>query len=453
MILSPLSESTLFALCFGTLIALAFLNRRRFLFGVGFMLPMMVPRLTLAVGVDWYKVLGPMAIGLAILARPNGVGIQRSGAKLFWWFIGYTSLLTLVWIWAEYGWLQRYRFAFAMGLSGAQAEYKMPVQLGSFLGQILILFAVPLWAKTLEDAWGAVWGFLSGTLFSSLAGFVSMLVLGAGTLNVDPVRGTFEVDGNTIRRLGGLSGEPKFLAASIVSVVLFGVTQWAFGDARLRPKMRVIAFFGLIALFLTYSASAFGGMALGLLVFAAFLIRYLRGTQIASAIVVGGALTLAVSSTALLSGAVQEAIYDKIFSDQTDLGELKDAYVFYAYEDNPEYIPVGFGVGGGDLAVMPYVDYVHLKYERTPTPSFTGTRLLGDLGLAGISILWANVIAWALALRRSGRLGLSVFTVSAASAIMLTSMVGLSGFLFLVGAALCIRQLSSSTTQEGNAQA
>lgn len=438
MILSPLVETSLFLACLAGLVLLSLRGRRQFLFGVGFLLPLMVPRLTLAVGVDWYKILAPLAIALAVLLRPGGVGLRASRARSFGWILLYACVVTTVWIWAEYGWLQRYRFALAMGLSGAQAEYKMPVQLGSFLGQILILFIVPLWARDARDAWGAVWGFFAGCASSSVAGLVGIIFLGAGTLNGAASRGTFEVEGGRIIRIGGLSGEPKFLAAALCSVFFFAISQSAFGEPNRRHAMRVAAGTSLVAIFMTFSASAFGALALGLLVFLMILVRRMRGTQLASVLTLGAVMAFGVSSTALLSEAVQEAIYVKVFGDKTNLDEMKDAYVFYAYADNPEYLPVGFGLGGGDLAVMPYVDYVHLKYERTPTPSFTATRLFGDLGISGLAILWSTLLGWAMHLKRNGHFWLTVFTVCGLFSVMLTSMSGLSGYLFLVGAALVL---------------
>lgn len=437
MILSAGLESAIFALLFVAVLFCAATNRARFLWMTGFLLPMMVPRLTLSVGVDWFKVLGPLGIILALILRPRGVGVAKSQSSGFYWFVAYITILTLVWMWIEYAFLQRYRFAHAMGLSGAQADYKMPVQLGSFVGQILVVFVPPLWARTRKEAWSAIRGFIAGCMTSCVAGLLGMVFLGAGTLNGAASRGTFMVDGSRFIRLGGLSGEPKFLAASLAVVLFFSVSQWAFGTGSERKRMGLLALVTLGMIFATYSASTWGGVSVGGVIFLFYLLRHLRGTQMAGLLTLGVALVLAISSTAMLSGAVQQAIYEKVFGENSNIEEMKDLYVVYAFQDMPQYLPIGFGLGGGDLAVMPYVGYVHLKYERTPTPSFTGFRMLGDLGLIGLALFHAQVATWSRTVGREN-LAFRVFILCSGVALMLTSQAGLGGFLFVAGAALAV---------------
>ncbi|MCA9644513.1 MAG: hypothetical protein KC492_27665, partial [Myxococcales bacterium] len=111
-------ESGVFILMLAALVLSALLAPRAFVFLLGLTIPLIVPRLGVAVSVDWYKIVGPIAIALAVFRRRRSISVWDTGANWALVLIVYAVLVTSVWMYLEYEYLERYRLAVAMELGG-----------------------------------------------------------------------------------------------------------------------------------------------------------------------------------------------------------------------------------------------------------------------------------------------------------------------------------------------
>lgn len=442
--INPLIESIAFAILLLALLASAVIRRQWFLFLCGFLLPVIHPRVQLGIGIDWYKVVGPIALGLALVFRVRSRTTSESRAPWFLGVMAYVLLLSLIWMPIEYFALQRHRVAAAlsMGTSAAQHVYKMPVQLGSILGQMACLFVIPVWARTRQEALLGIRGFLWGVATSFAVGVLSLAALGYGTVG-RPEHGLLHVDASYFQRVGGLSGEPKSMGAFLTIALSFLLAQQIFGDdRRIRRRALFLTAAGLLALFLTYSTSAWLATALvlgGMLILG--IIRF-RQSEKGGLLLLYGALAAVVLSVGVVGSVLEHRTTKRLYGSSAVVEKQKDLYVFQVFRDHPEHIVFGFGPGGGDLAVVRYVEWLHLKYQRTPTPGVLGVRLLADLGLTGLfGIAWV-IFLWARRLTQRRSFGGAAFVIVGFVAMCLLSSVALSPFLFVAGGLLQLAALA-----------
>lgn len=445
MIISPALERLLFLALFASLIVASFTRPRHFLFALGFVIPLMIPRADIGVGLDWYKLIGPFAVALALVLRPKGVGIKHTRVNLMLSFVAYATIVTCVWMFFEYNYLERYRMAAAMELGGglAQNKLKMPVQLGSFLGQLLAVFAVPLWASNLRDCRFAIAGAMLGVASSVGIGLVNLALFGLGTVNTSGLQGVLVYTEYNIARIGGLSGEPKLLGVCLGVLLAYVVGQQVFAARARRAVVAVLAV--IVALFATYSTSGWAAGAGALGVCAVVALTKPAQSRIGLLAVMFGAGLVTVTSVGFVGSMLDSRLIERVFGETGDLDQQKDMYVFRALADAPIHSVFGFGLGGGDFAVIPYVEWLHLKYKRTPTPGVTGVRLLADLGVIGVVMAYSIAGLWARFLARCGDHAGAAFMLAGLTAALLGSMMGLTLFYFLAGALLT----SAAVAQRG----
>ncbi|MBX3181898.1 MAG: hypothetical protein KIT72_11445 [Polyangiaceae bacterium] len=429
-------ESGLFIGYFVALLVTAAVRPTAFLFLLGAALPLIVPRLNIGVGVDWFKIIGPLAIGLAVIRRGSGGVVRESRASLALWLVVYAAIVSLVWMYFEYTVLERYRFAAAMeaGTGAAQTTLKMPVQFVSMLGQFLAVLAVPLWARRASDCRAALLGLACGVLTSVLAGGVYWLGTGLATVLTTGDAGVLPYAGLSIPRLGGLSGEPKSLG-SVAALLLIYVVAERFYRSSLslsRPWWLPAL---LLVVFLTFSTSAWSAVVLGLMGVVVLSLIWGGGRQLVILFGVVGATVVLASSVGFIVDLVEARLIQRIFGDG-DFEQQKDLYVFWVFMDQPLHSIFGFGFGGADLAVTPYMEWLHLKYKRTPTPGVTGVRLLGDLGLVGLTLLFALAMRWARVLSGRRDRAAAAFVVGGLAACLAGADIGLGTYFFMVGAVL-----------------
>jgi len=440
-VLSPVAQAILFGLAGIALAALAALGRTKaFLFACGFLVPLVVPKLSLGISVEWNKIIGPLALALCVLRRRA----PASGRALRSWapFFGYTIAVSTVWMFFEYNSLHRYHLAEQLDLGEAQGFYKMPVQLGSFLGQMLTVLVVPAWASRKSDALVGLKGLISGTLFSAGVGVLHFLVTGQGTLTFASEHGQIAIGSLDLSRLGGISGEPKRLGACLVVLVVLGFCHWLFGRGAEQKRFSRSSLLALLGLIATFSTSAWAGLVAAILAAAGIgLVRAPR-TRVAWLVASLAALALLGASTTLATEVVQKRFTDRLFGDSSRLSEQKDNYVLRAMADEPGVVLTGYGLGGGDLEALPYISWEEAAYKRTPTPGTTGVRLLGDLGVAGLLILGWVVHRSAKRFYAHEFTPVGAFVAVGFVAVMFCSMIALSSYLFAFGAVLACAEMA-----------
>lgn len=448
MILPPIVERVLYAGVVFALILTALTSTRRFLFLLGFVIPLMTPRIDLGVGLDWYKIVGPIAIGLSVLNRRGGVGLRRSKASWAWTFIAYVVVVSTVWMFFEYTYLERYRLAAAMELGGgiAQNRLKMPVQLGSVLGQILAIFAVPLWARTKDEARAAVNGVVVGVGLSASLGVLAWLTTGVGTINTPSTLGVMAYTDYNVTRIGGLSGEPKLLGMSLALPLVYFLGRQVFGEGTRRVALTT-GVLGL-GLFATFSTSGWIAVAGGLVTLLILVLLRPSGARFSVLAVMLGVILTVGTSVGFVGQMVESRIVDRLSGDSSDLDQQKDIYVFRALKDEPQNAVFGYGLGGGDFAVIPYIEWIHLKYRRTPTPGVTGVRILGDLGIMGLLLMAWTAFRWGRHLHLMGDRPGSVFAIVGLVTVMLGSLIGVTIYFFLMGALLSVAALDKHGQDE-----
>jgi hypothetical protein len=427
-----LGQAVLFAVILTAWIALSFLSTRRFLFLTGMLTVIVVPRLDIGVGLEWYKLVAPLSLALLVFSRRKPRGPMPAGFRVF---VAYAVGATAVWMIAEYAVLRRHVGAAAMGLGPAQSTYKMPVQLGSFLAQVLALYIVPTRARSQEEASAAVRGFRAGVALSFAFGVILFLATGAGMLGQEG-QGILEWRGYSIVRIGGLSGEPKQLGILAALFLIWELSRAAFGKGRAIPLTLAV-----VALFATLSTSAWAGALAGSAVLLIMSIKYVKVARLRAWALVGAAVVLVMLTGSLVVSLASTRFTRRVFGDSSELGRQKDMLVLQAFEDKPIHALYGFGVGGADLAVIPYIPPEELAYQRTPTPGAAGMRLLGDLGLVGLGLLIAAAWRWAGQLLRWGRHHEAAFVLGGLATILLGSSVALTAYLLLVGATLTVARL------------
>lgn len=428
--LSPVVEGALFFAILAALVATRVLDLRRFAFLVGFLVPINTPRLSIGVGLDWYKVIGPIVLLLMVGRK---VRASRAAAEMRW-LVVYCVVVSTIWMVLEYSILKRYRTAEAFGLEVTTTYYKMPVQLVSFVGQLLTAFAIPKLASTEAEVASAIRGFRVGALTSVSVGLLLWAVTGDGMV---VSRNVFvEAEGVRLSRLGGLSGEPKTLGAILVILCIYEVCVYTFSRGRHGKPSPPVLLFGLAGLALTFATSAWSAMLVGLVIalgMGVFLGRWRQVAILGAALTVGGALILANPFGKSMYTARFE---QRLFGERSEVGRQKDSYVFEAFRENPRDLVWGYGLGGGDLEVIRFIPPGERWYRRPPTPGVTGVRILGDLGLAGLVLFGSAVALWTRRLMRAGDRAGGAFVFAGFVAAMFMSMNGLSAYLLLAGAIL-----------------
>lgn len=444
MLISDTIQQALFALLFLAIIATAWGRPKNFLALLGFSIPLLVPRVDIGIGLDWYKIIGPMAIGLALLRRPQAVGLKASRTSGVLVFITYVVLVSSVWMFLEYNYLERYRLAAAMEMGGGIAQYKfrMPIQLGSFLGQVLAIFAVPLWASSLEDCRQAITGAVAGVVASVVAGGISYLLVGLATVNTSGMMGVLVYSDYSIARLGGLSGEPKLLGILLAIFLVLKLCQQVFG-AKIAQPMRMFVFLSL-ALFATFSTSGWVAAVAGIIIVALLAVLRPSKSRLGLLAVISGLGAFLALSVGFVGTMLESRGFGRLFGESGNLDEQRDVYVFRVFAAHPLNVVFGYGSGGIDFAVIPYVEWLHLKYKRTVGPGVMIARLLGDLGVVGLALLLWVAGRWSRYLAKRGHQVASAFMVAGLATALFGSTIGLTLYFFLAGALLSEAHLETN---------
>jgi hypothetical protein len=272
-----------------------------------------------------------------------------------------------------------------------------------------------------------------------------------GTINAPIGAGGLEYEGVSVMRIGGISAEPKVLGSAAAVVFAYLLAQQLFSAHAERRRVAVLLVASVVVLFLTYSTSGWAA-ALGATAVAVTLsLRYVQRTRIGVLLLIAAGVLL-LSSVGFVASMVNNRLTSRIFGETAELSLMKDMYVFDAFRDNPFDAIFGYGLGGADMAVLPYMEWLHLKYKRTPTPSVTAVRMLGDLGVVGCALLGLIVASWSRRLVRMGESAGGAFILMGFTAAILCSTVALSVYFYTAGAMLALAALRSSEFAEAPEQ-
>lgn len=429
-----------FALVGIALVVTAFLRPRVFLFTVGFVIPLMTLSLTLGINIQWFRFVGPLSLVLLPFAAYRNVTALRE--RRLWLFIGYLLVVTIGWMVLEYGFLKRYALAQSVGFGTGQTSLKMPIQLSGWLFQLSAFFIIPTRARNREDVMAGVSGFLAGCAFSIVCGLLLWLGTGHGAV-YDHERSTSTIflSSVSLPRIGGLSGEPKHLGAWLVIALAFLA---AFYPTYRRTGRRLVArryvSVFVVGLFLTYSTSAWIGLVLTLPVHGALSALWRKRSRTMVAVFAVTVVLAGFSQSPFFREVFERRVSERVLADGGgEVRASKNSFVWAVYSQKPMLAFIGFGAGGFDLEATDHLVnnpryYLLLERKVTPTPSTTGLRVLGDVGVFGLFLLVGFVWSVSTQLRSRRYQDGAMFAVTGLVAMMLISFNVISSYLFLLGA-------------------
>jgi hypothetical protein len=442
----------LVSLNLGILIALIVTarNPRRFLWIVGFVLPLQAVGFEVGVGVAWYKVI-LFVVALIVFVRRTPIrrpGVEGSRNLLI--FLAYAFIVTCV------GWAVDTGTGFIddatmLGWGAAQTVWRYPVQFFTFIATWGLWFVVPMLASRADEAYSAIKGLISGSLVSVIAGFYQVVasVIGLPLFNIadNPflsgeldLRAVWEVPGIGLRlpRLYGLGGEPKHTAAFTV-VALIALLMIIVDRAHLPRRAIVAAILMTVATIFTASSGGLVGLTLAVAYFA--VVRVMRhparGLLSYAVVLLSVALALGAAGRELAAIVFEQRVASRLESFSAfERFEPKDAAAIEYLIDHPTRGLFGHGVGGIDFRLIPLVSATFLSYGGTLTPAYLATRLLGDVGIVGVALVILAIAKWRHAAARRGDFGSSHFIVAGAIALLFVTQVGVASYVFLAGAML-----------------
>lgn len=438
MIISNELNLLLFLASMIMLVWMSFTSTRGYLFLCGFLIPLWTPRLNVGVNVFLFQAVPLLTLALLPLGkhRPR-VDLRQDPLRKF---LIYASVVTVMWWLLEMTVLHRSHWLAALGLEAAQSQYRMPIALVSFLLQCACFYIIPLRARSQSDVIWGLKGFITSCAMSFVIGVAMFFATGVGYVRESEA--IWSIDGVSVGRIGGLSGEPRHLGSYVlVALALLIPMVWGRSQNSLRKLSRsplAWVFVLILAMFATFSTSAWVGFILMVAAFGLYLRR------------IGAVFVFVVVSTLVFGGlwqstffraAVELRITQRLYTEETqDVDKQKDYIVVAVYEENPHILPLGYGLGGFDLEAARYVVMdkefkVHTKYVRTPTPSTTAPRLLGELGLIGLLLLGGVALKLSRLMRAKGfhTLAAGVFIVFVG--VLPTTASALPAVLFVFGAA------------------
>lgn len=440
MELGDAAKLIVFSVALLALIVSRFIRVSWFLSVAGFMLPLVSLTFVIGVNLGWSQILGPIALALSVLTdkKPKEAPSLRAAAPFVIWAV----VISIGWAIAEYSVLERYHAAEARGLGPAQAYYRIPVQIVSYLTQFSALAVVPMAARTRAEANAAFDGLALGIVVSIGVGILG-LALGQGGMIVtggDQVQ--VDIGGVGASRLGGLSREPRHLGAFIVTslpYIIVGIGK----PKTLRVRLVLICMYA-VGLVLTFSTSSWVALIISICAYLAVSLVDLRMSHLlAGAGVCALALTVYSQSTSA-QDAVEARIYKRLTDDQIE-GE-KDYFLVKVYSDQPEHIGTGFGLGGFDLAALRYADpvpyYKPAAFSLTPTSNIG--RLAGEVGLLGLVLFGAMVLGWFRTVRRNVGRPDAAALISATGGLMFVSITAFASYMFVVGVCLTLSKYHHS---------
>ena len=121
--------------------------------------------------------------------------------------------------------------------------------------------------------------------------------------------------------------------------------------------------------------------------------------------------------------------------------EPKDAaFLTFAF-DYPEVLVFGQGTGGIDFMLIPYVRDTFLMKSSSLTPTYFLTRILGDVGMVGLSLI-ALLFSYWYKVIKSSKIFATMFILFLVP-LTLNSMVGLPVFLLMISSAVAYQQMAA----------
>lgn len=416
----------------GLLVVANFLGRKPFLFLSGFVIPLSAVQPSAGINLFLFALVGPLSLALLPFASyRNTRKIQTRG---FWVFVGYCLLVTSVWMVIEYAFLERFHLAESIGVGPAQAKYRFPVQIVSFLMQALAFTIIPTRAKTGSDVKSAVNGYIYGCLFSLGIGVIVVL-LGIPVVH----KAEFVNQGQKFLRISGLSGEPKHLGSFLVVAVFFLLAEY-----RVQRTKGILLYTFAISIFLTFSTSTWMGAVFG---FAVYVVTgSIRSKKSGSTKLILGGLFIVFSMSLTMGGMLGDIVSQRLTNrlvgeDTADVDAQKEAVVWHVYKNSPMFLPTGFGLGGADLEGIPYLFSekslnTYLGRGIVPTASVSVVRLIGDIGLIGLFLLWLYIWKTRKRLKTVGGQMWATFLLPGLAGFSLCAYTANPGYLFLLGAAV-----------------
>jgi len=469
-----LNEIYLVSFIFITILLLynAIQKNDKFLYMAAFLIPLQGLAIDFFVMLSWYKlifIIGLFGLLMRYLITRQQVKIIRiPGIDIFKLYLIYIFLLTGIWwyidsikCFSEAGKI--------LGWGNAQTIYRYPTQLISYIFVWGLVIIGILFTKSSKDTEAVINGYIAGNIFSIVAGFYQMIALSSGLpwfrdldyggfLTKNLVSNTLMPNLNlpfNFYRLYGFGGEPKHTASFAVIAYVLILTFLSFpsnlkiNKSRLKLKLIIIVL-GIIA-----TASTGGWIALGLTSIY-FIVKVLHSKsrkKFSGIIIVAIVLILLIGVLGFQT--VSDLYKNKIlmrFSNFETLvrNEPKDgAFIYYAY-DNPETLFFGHGAGGIDFFIIPYTIPSFLEYGCTITPAYLPTRLLGDVGLVGIILLFVLWLKWVLFLKKCGNWAGMHFCIAGVITLLVSSQVALSAFLIICSSivAITVRLNSFATSNK-----
>jgi O-antigen ligase len=252
--------------------------------------------------------------------------------------------------------------------------------------------------RTERFYWYALAAFCGGIALNGVYGIVQLLAaeLGAGNLDallIEPITGRDTsinifgaVDGRSVFRPNGLTGDPNHLGIELVIplLVLTPIYLRLEPGHRLRTPLGGFLAFVLLVELATLSRSGLLGLAVGALILA---IPYRRHLKRPAFLVPLGAALVVVAGVI----AVRWEFFERVFQARTQTSRAAASPHFLVYEFIPDVLSTNplFGLGLNNFAV--YYEFVTGREDFGPHSFYVATIV--ETGLVGTALL-AVFVLW-----------------------------------------------------------
>lgn len=397
------------------LIASAFRSPSKFPFLAGIVLPFYTIGFSSPVNIWPAMVVGPIGIAGAVF---RGEGdrlwglVRRSG---LWLFAGWALVITALRVGEDLlSEVPSWRAAAALGWAPAQAEYRLLVQMASFLAAWSAIVIGALYLPHTKCRYDVLRGIIVGAGLNAVLGLYQLASYRFGlpfphnwlslTRELDAgaaaERLRLRTPGETadLFRLCGLGGEPKH-AAAVSLCALLCVLLLARRSTEFRGRYLVVGGLLATAIVLTFSSSTWAVAPFSLT------LAYAAGGRLrarSAAVLVGlGGLAVGIGVGLFRANALPAAIFESRISsratvdlEQLSLNEPRDAAMLDVLTSRAGALVFGHGAGGIDFRLLshPFLTYWVTTRSSTISPGYTGLRLLADFGLVGLAALSAVVL-------------------------------------------------------------
>jgi O-antigen ligase len=246
-------------------------------------------------------------------------------------------------------------------------------------------------------------------------GILNQLVGGYNAENTTR-SGVFLFEGSWIYRMCSLGGEPKVLGQSLVVALILLLAKHMYSSSPLTFKTLASWAFLLAAIFATQSTSAFGLLAIAIVVLT---LAYVMSSRRVSRSTGFATVATAACAVALLAGAVIAAggwraeraltwtadVIKQRTIGRESMVEDFDSAILGFLQDQPSYVWMGVGLGNIHLYADPYLDANTRRYAggRVFFAKSAYLKLIAETGILGLLLFLFACLSMLARLKKLAR--------------------------------------------------